>query len=224
MSNKTKAHVRYRDSSGNIVPGVTTITGLLAKPQLIAWANRLGLEGIDSTKYTDAMADIGILAHYLIMCHLKGDNPDISDYSQNQVIAASNCIASYLAWEKNHTLVTKIIEEPLVSDELKVGGTPDLYCLLDGVPTLLDFKTGKALYIEHSYQVAGYRAILEEKGNPVARCIILRIGRDANEGFEEKIINDSTVDHNIFLCLLSVYYLQKQGREEEKSKQRRSNG
>ena len=216
MPNITKAHIRYRDSSNNIVPGVTTVTGLLAKPQLIIWANRLGLQGIDSAKYTDAMADIGILAHYLVMCRLKNEEVDTSDYSPNQVEAANNCFASYLAWEKNHTLEPKIVEEPLVSDELKVGGTPDIYCLLDGVPTLIDIKTGKALYPEHLYQIAGYRAILEEKGNPVERCIILRIGRDDDEGFEEKIIRNTTIDHSIFLCCLSIYHLQKHSREEER--------
>jgi len=216
MSDKTKAHVRYRDSSNNIVPGVTTVVGLLAKPQLIVWANKLGLQGIDSTRYVDAMADIGTLAHYLIMCHLKNVVPDTSDYSPNQVDAANNCLASYLNWEKNHTLEPKIIEEPLVSDELKVGGTPDLYCILDGVPTLLDYKTGKALYPEHLYQLAGYRALLEEKGNHVSQCILIRIGRDEGEGFEEKIIRNTTIDYSIFLCCLSIYHLQKKGKEEEK--------
>jgi len=216
MVDKTKAHTRYRDSSNNIVPGVTTVVGLLAKPQLITWANKLGLQGIDSTRYTDAMADIGTLAHYLIMCHLKGEAPDTSDYSPNQVAAANNCLASYLNWEKNHTLEPKIIEEPLVSDELKVGGTPDLYCLLDGTPTLIDYKTGKTLHPEYSYQIAAYKALLEEKGNPVQQCRIIRIGRDEGEGFEEKIIRNTNVDFAIFSCCLSIYHLQKQSREEEK--------
>ena len=216
MSDKTKAHIRYKDSSGNIVPGVTTVVNLLAKPQLIIWANRLGLQGIDSTKYTDAMAEIGTLAHYLIMCHLKGEEPDTSDYSPNQVETAGNCVASYLAWEKNHTLAPKIVEEQLVSDELRVGGTPDLYCILDGVQTLIDFKTGKALYPEFSYQVAGYKAILEGKGHPVEQCRILRIGRDDDEGFEEKIIKDSSTDYAIFLSCLAIYHLQKQVRDEER--------
>ena len=214
MAGKTKAHVRYKDSSGNIVPGVTTITGLLAKPQLIVWANRLGLLGIDSTKYVDELAEIGTLAHYLIMCKLKGEAVDTSDYSTNQMEAANNCLLSYLAWEKNHTLIPKIIEEPLVSDELKYGGTPDLYCLLDGVPTLVDYKTGKALYPEHLYQLAGYKALLEEKGNPVKNCRIIRIGRDSDEGFEEKIILDSTIHTSIFNCCLSIYYLRKQSSKE----------
>jgi len=224
VTSKAKAHVRYKDSAGNIVPGVTTVTNLLAKPQLIAWANRLGLQGIDSTKYADALADIGTLAHYLIMCHLKRKEPDTSDYSPNEVKVASNCVASYLAWEKNHILDAQIVEEQLVSDELKVGGTPDLYCVLDGVQTLIDFKTGKALYPEYSYQVAGYKSILEGKGYPVEQCRILRIGRDDDEGFEEKIIKDTSTDSAIFLSCLGIYYLQKQKREEEKMMKKQGGG
>ena len=216
MPGKTGAHVRYRTSNNDIVPGVTTITGLLAKPQLIIWANRLGLQGIDSSKYADAMADIGTLAHYFIMCHLKDEVPDVSDYSPNQIEAAGNCYNKFIAWEKTHDLVPKIIEVPLVSDRMKVGGTPDLYCILDGIPTLVDFKTGKALYIEHSYQVAGYKALLEEFGNPVDLCIILRIGRDDDEGFEEKRIRNTDIDYAIFMHCLEIYHLQKTDREEEK--------
>lgn len=58
----SKAHVKYRTKDKVLVPGVTTITNLLNKPYLIKWANDLGLEGIDSTKYRDEAADIGTLA------------------------------------------------------------------------------------------------------------------------------------------------------------------
>jgi len=217
---KTKAHTIYKDSNGNRVPGVTTVTGLLAKPQLIKWANNLGLKGIDSSKYADALADIGTLTHYLILCHIKEELAMTLDYSPNQLDVANNCFASYLAWEKTHKVEPKIVEMPLVSNEMRYGGTPDLYCLLDGVPTLIDFKTGKALYKEHNYQVAGYKAIIEEMGHPVKQSRLLRIGRDDDEGFEEKIINDDTIHKSIFMCLLGVYHLQRQENEEEKMRKK----
>ena len=65
LKKASKAHIRYKLKDGTVVPGATTITGLLNKPFLITWANRLGLEGIDSTKYRDAAADIGTLAHQI---------------------------------------------------------------------------------------------------------------------------------------------------------------
>jgi hypothetical protein len=43
---KTKQHTIYKLADGSRVPGVTTIVGMKAKPQLIDWANRIGLEGI----------------------------------------------------------------------------------------------------------------------------------------------------------------------------------
>ena len=47
---KTAAHIRYKTTDGTIVPGVTTILGILNKPALVRWANQLGLRGIDWEK------------------------------------------------------------------------------------------------------------------------------------------------------------------------------
>ncbi len=44
---RSKVHTRYKLKNGLLVPGVTTVTGVLDKPALIIWANRLGLQGID---------------------------------------------------------------------------------------------------------------------------------------------------------------------------------
>ena len=41
-----RAHQRYKIEDGTIVPGVTTVVGILNKPALVPWANKLGLEGI----------------------------------------------------------------------------------------------------------------------------------------------------------------------------------
>ena len=82
------------------MPGVTPILGILNKPALIVWANRLGLQGIDSTKYRDELADIGVLAHYLIMCDLTGETADVSDYSKNQIDQAENALLSTLRGRK----------------------------------------------------------------------------------------------------------------------------
>ena len=38
-SKKSKVHTRYKTKDGKAIPGTTTIVGLLAKPQLIVWAN-----------------------------------------------------------------------------------------------------------------------------------------------------------------------------------------
>lgn len=207
---KAKAHTIYKTSDGTRCPGVTTITGLLNKPFLVKWANNLGLRGIDSSKFVDEKAQIGTLAHAMILAYFKKEDLDTSDYSKNQIDAAHNSYFSFLNWSEQHKLEPKIVEEPLVSEQLKVGGTPDFYGLIDGEETLLDLKTGKSLYPEYFYQLAGYRHILEEHDHPVENCRILRIGTEEGGSFEEVQKKDLDLHYQVFYHLLQVYYLQKE--------------
>lgn len=205
----SKAHTVYKLADGTRVPGATTITGLLNKPHLVRWANKLGLEGIDSSKYTDEAAAVGTLAHALVQAHLQGETLDTSMYSPQQVDLAENAVLSYLEWESRHKIEPILLEKPMVSEKLRYGGTLDCYCMLDDVPTLIDFKTGKAIYDEYFVQTAGYKNLLMELNLPVERVKILRIGRDETEGFEERDIADTRQYFEIFKNLLNVYYLKK---------------
>ena len=211
MSDKTKAkaHIRYRDKDNNIVPGVTTILGILNKPALVKWANNLGLQGIDSSKYRDEMADIGTLAHEMIMCHFNKMVLDTSDYSKTQIEKAENCLLSFYEWEKGHDIEPILVEAQLVSEQYQYGGTVDLYCKLDGVATLVDFKTGKAIYPEMMYQLAAYRHLLGDNGRSCASTRILRIGRDEDEGFEERVKANLELEFDLFIHCLDIYNLRK---------------
>lgn len=206
---KTKAHIRYKNQKGELVPGVTTALDMLAKPALIHWAWDLGMKGEDYRKYRDKMADIGTLAHYLIMGHLKGIELDISEYSKNDIDKAENCILSFFEWEKTHPLEPILVEEPLVSEKYQYGGTLDLLAKVNGSTTLVDFKTGKAIYREFFYQLAAYRQLALEHGYKIQKTKILRIGRDENEGFEERDIADLSVQWRIFQRCLDIYNLKK---------------
>lgn len=206
-----KAHTVYKLADGKTrVPGTTTITGLLNKPYLVKWANNLGLEGIDSSTYTDEAAKIGTLAHAMVQANLQKDELDTAQYSPVQLDLAENALISFFEWKSRHEIEPIKCEEAMVSEELKYGGTIDCYCMLDGVPTLLDFKTGKAIYDEYFVQLAAYKNLLEELDLPVQQCRILRIGRDETEGFEERTVTDTRKYFEIFKNLLNVYYLKKE--------------
>lgn len=206
----SKAHVRYKLQNGTVVPGTTTITGLLNKPQLVLWANRLGLEGIDCSKYTDEAAKVGTLAHAMIEADLKGEAPDLRAYSQEQISLAENAVLSWFEWKKQHEIIPIEVETQYVSEAMKYGGTVDCYCMLDGKATLLDFKTGKAIYDEYFVQLAAYKNLLQELDLPVEETRILRVGRDETEGFEERSVSDTRKYFEIFRRLLDVYYLKKE--------------
>lgn len=205
-----KAHIRYRNKKGDIVPGATTVLSVLNKPALVKWANNLGLQGIDSSKYRDKMAGIGTLAHYFILSHLKKEKPDTSEYSQEDIDKAENCLLSYYEWEKGHKIEPIVIEQPLVSEKYGFGGTPDNFCKFDGVPTLIDYKTGKAIWPEYFYQLSSYRQLLIEAGHTIDNVRILRIGREESEGFEERVVKNLDREWQIFLACLKIYNLKKE--------------
>lgn len=206
----SKAHTIYKLQDGMRVPGTTTILGVLNKPALVLWANKLGLEGIDSSKYTDVAARIGTLAHYLVECDLIGKMPDTSEYGATEVDKAENALLSYYEWKKAKKITTIGNEIPLVSEQYRYGGIIDCYCEIDGNIWLLDFKTGKAIYPEMLIQLAAYHQLLIENGYPVGKAKILRIGRDETEGFEERTITDFTLQWEMFKHCLEIYRLQKQ--------------
>ena len=55
---RSKQHGPYLLKDKTRVPGVTTITGILDKPALKTWANKIGLQGIEIKKYVDSLAAV----------------------------------------------------------------------------------------------------------------------------------------------------------------------
>jgi len=209
---KTKAHIRYRLADKTIVPGVTTVLGLLAKPALVPWANKLGLQGIDTNKYVDDKAAIGTLAHAMITDHLSGTKTDFSDYSANQISQAENSVLSFWEWEKDHKIEEVFfVERPLVSEAHRFGGTLDIYAKVNGQSEIIDLKTGSGIYKEAIFQVAALKRLLEEHGHPVDQCRVVNIPRAETEAFTERLCSPTELESgwSIFLNLLSVHGLMK---------------
>lgn len=220
---KVKTHITYKNAKGERLPGVTTILGILGKPALIHWSWDLGCKGIDYKTFRDDKADIGTLAHEMILCHLKKETPDTSYYSQNQIDLAETCFIKYLDWEKDKTIEPILLEKPLVSELHQYGGTIDNYCLLNGIKTLIDYKTSKAIYEENFMQISAYAWLIlenilekdtyEDSFLPIENRIILRVGRNEQEGFEVKNINNIIKYFEIFKNCLNIYNLKKEIKE-----------
>jgi hypothetical protein len=212
VSNKTKAHIRYRLADKTIVPGVTTVLGQLNKPALVPWANKLGLQGIDVSKYVDDKADIGTLAHSMVTDRLMGVETDTADYSANQIGLAENCALSFWEWEKQHAISeVYYVERPLVSEQYRYGGTLDIYANVDGQREIIDLKTGSGIYAEHIYQVATLKKLLEENGYEVDGVRVINIPRTEDEGFLEQVAREKELNNGwlIFWHLLQIYNMKK---------------
>jgi len=215
VANKAKAHTRYRLADNTIVPGVTTLTGILNKPALVKWANNLGLEGISVKSYVDEMASIGTLAHYIVECHVQSKitktkvEPDFNDYTPNQIDLATNSVLKFYTWEKAQQIEYIASEMKLVSEMHRYGGCCDIYCKLNGNYTLIDLKTCKGIYPEQFTQVVGYAELLKENGHKVDDVRILRIGRDESEGFDDKKVPFLDLHWQRLLHCLEIYRLNK---------------
>ena len=209
MTSSTQIHTIYRTADGTRVPSVTTYLGILAKPALIHWAWELGVQGLDYRKVRDQAGGIGTLVHYLILCKLKGEKPDLSTYTPQDVALAASPMNKFEDWLRDHKLEPILMETPLVSEKHKFGGTPDYYGMVDSKLTLLDFKTSKEIYPENFYQLAAYRMLLAEHQYPVESVRILRIGKSEDEGFEDRAMGNLDNYWKVFLACQQIYELQK---------------
>lgn len=209
---KTKVHTVYKNKAGKRVIGVTTAIGILNKPALLYWAWDLGCKGIDYRKYRDDKADIGTLTHYLILCDIKNEKADTADYTAKQINLAETCFLKYLEWKKTKDIKILLSEKALVSEEFQYGGTFDLLAEIDGIKTLIDFKTGKGIYDEMKIQLSAYMHLIKEHGylhEEECKTAILRIGRDETEGFEYREFNNINKYWEIFKHCKAIYDLNK---------------
>ncbi|MFQ5686187.1 MAG: PD-(D/E)XK nuclease family protein [Candidatus Scalindua sp.] len=211
------AHTRYYNKAGKQVKGVTTILNELSKPALYSWHNRMGLKGIDTSKYMNESAAIGTLAHEMIQeylsCnakyHYKGaiiekHETDYTLYTPAQIQLAENCLLSFYGWLDNHPLQVIALEKPMVSEIFQYGGTIDCYCKIDNKYVLLDFKTGSGIYEDMAYQLAAYAQLLLEDGNPVDWSMVLNIPRTKTDSFKTEKYNKLEYEFVIFKNALEI--------------------
>ena len=208
----TAVHHRYRNKAGVVVPGVTTVIALLAKPALISWAWKLGLEGQDMNKVRDNAANIGTLTHYMCECLLKGERQDISEYAQADIDVALPMYKSFRQWLDLQGLKLVESEYSVVSEDWQFGGCIDMVAMADGGDTrgLFDIKTSKGIYDEYKIQMAAYEAAWNEC-RPLERIDQIRvIHLDKETGLlEVHPFGDLHVEFEIFKHLRAIYVLQK---------------
>lgn len=209
-----KAHTRYySEKRGHVeVPGVTTITGLLAnkgkQEALMKWSYTCGQNGIDYLKERDDKGDTGTLAHALVRSHLTGEPlpKEFSDqFTPNQMDEAENSLLSFFEWAKAKELSDFRLEQPVISEEYGFGGTPDYYGKVNGLWTVMDWKTGRAIYDENFYQVAGYAIAILEEGLPVEQLIVVNIPRTEDENFQYFSKTEWGNYESVFLLLVRIY-------------------
>lgn len=206
----------YHTADGIEVPGVTTITNMRKSDALIGWAFNLARNnpGLSSTReYKDDLAQIGKAAHAIVTAHLRGDDPDLGDFTPNEVLAAQPSVEKFLYWREAHKLdILESGDKAFISELYRYGGTPDLYARIDGKITVLDFKTGSSIYDEYFYQVAAYAFAIEEvTGVQIDQTWILGIGRQGKSVLEHiRTREEWQLDFEWFKAMRRVYEVEKE--------------
>lgn len=199
------AHQVYTLKEGLEVPGVTTIVPVFEPWGMVHKAWQLGRSGKNYKEVWRQKRQTGTLAHYLVVCHLKGEEPELDEFTKAEIDLAENCMLSYLEWERVHPFEVVLIETPLVSHKHKFGGKLDLLVKINGCNELTDLKTGSGIFLEHEVQLAAYWILLEENGYKVDRATILNIPRSEDENFDAKQKTNLTNEKKVFLDCLKLY-------------------
>lgn len=142
----------YKTPTGNFYPSITSILGATVSEEkqesLKRWQNSLGKN--KASELTQQAANRGTNVHLLIERLLKGEDLQLSSFSQADV-------NSFNALR----LKLKGIEEvwgqeiSLYSDTLEVAGRCDCIAVYRGVPSIIDYKT--ATRIKTEKEIADYK-------------------------------------------------------------------
>ena len=181
---------------GKSLPSVTTILGILAKPALVPWAVKITVEAIRAAIPDDDVitisrgeldgvlleakkvhqqkkkeaADIGTAIHTAIENYLSsGCRMQASEIEDEQIRRG---FESFLSWTDQHN-VEVIDYECVVTDGELFAGRFDLLALIDGIKTVLDFKTSAAIYDEAFLQNHFYASTIDG----VKQVAVLRIDK-----------------------------------------------
>jgi hypothetical protein len=89
--------------------------------------------------------------------------------------AAAWAVESWKDWAKTTALEPLAIERTVYCETCGYAGTLDLYARVEGLLTILDWKSGRAIYPEAFLQNVAYRHAAARQGLPSVQGIIVRV-------------------------------------------------
>lgn len=170
-------------------PSVSKLIGLLDKPALLYWANKIGLEGTNIRDYRKKSTAAGSSIHKQIEnCFLHGEpfeNPEDQERFEN--------------YFSNKDILE--IEKDIETDYFQ--GRYDLKLGYNGKTFLCDFKSNqRTIYFENKLQLVAYR--MAEKCDGVGIISV------PDFKFIPVFIEDYTPYEQILINLSNIYQLKEQ--------------
>jgi hypothetical protein len=118
----------------------------------------------------------------------------------------TECLEKWLEWRRQVDLKVIAVEKRLASQDYGFAGTLDLLAEVDGEVSVIDFKTGKAIYAESYLQNCAYRVALAEEGIKTTKGYIVRLPKDElDPTFEVGEVPPMDELLVPFVCLIPVW-------------------
>lgn len=207
---KGKSHlykVTQQDGKESVLPGVTGVLGIIAKPALINWAKRESLNvvraGLLHLLGGKASKRIIVNADFVdkLIEEAKANPDKQKDDAANLGTKAHayfdavvtgkplgkidndilKPVAGFAAWWQSSGIEILLGDTKVASLKYQYGGSLDAlgYDVKSMTIVLIDFKTSKNIFDEYALQVGAYANAFEETyGIPVKRAIITRFAKD----------------------------------------------
>jgi ATP-dependent exoDNAse (exonuclease V) beta subunit len=159
---------RYYRRNGDYYPSVTYVLGTYPKGKHFEdWLKKVGYA---SEYIVKKAAEEGTQVHEMIEKYLNGEELTFLNKHGNPQYNPEVWIMFLRFVEFWETYKPKLIETEvhLFSDELKVAGTCDLVCEIDGELWIIDFKTSNHLQTTYDLQTAVYKQCYKECYNKLA--------------------------------------------------------
>jgi len=188
----------YLTPSGAHYPSVSSVMGKINQGVIVAWRKRVGEH--EATRVSTDAAGRGTNLHKVCESYLN------NDLTPEEVLAlperTDKLFRQLRPWLDHHVEQVHGTEVPLYSDTMKLAGTCDLIISVDGILTVVDYKTSskpkRREWVQHYIlQCAAYALMINERtGLRVPQVAILI----AVEGqTEPTIFCEKTRDHMVDL-------------------------
>jgi hypothetical protein len=190
---------RY-EVDGKVVPGVTTVLGIVNKPALVPWAAKMAAEeftrqikpgvAYDEVSLsaiaedikrshrakTAAAATVGTIVHDWVEEFLRMGRPPADPVNE----AAQNGVLAWLEWWRANEVRPAMVERIIYHPE-GYAGRVDFVGEVNGRRMVADIKTSSGVWPEMWLQVHAYAAALTQEGWCASEVGIIHLDKDSGE-------------------------------------------
>jgi hypothetical protein len=123
--------------------------------------------------------------------------------------AAAWAVESWKDWARSVALEPLALERVVYCEDCGYAGTMDLYARVKGIPTVLDWKTGRAIYPEAFLQNVAYRHAAAGLGMPAGQGLVVRLPKRLGDPAWEAMPVPRTITLEEFLAALRLWQWQR---------------